>query len=293
LRQELDRQRPAIVQSFLFHANVVASLAAKPWPALRVVHGLRVADPRAWRHWVERVAATRADKVVCVSDAVARFARARSRIATAKIVTIANGVDCDFVDAQPVTPLESLGLASERRAIAALGRLDPQKGFDWLLDAAANFLPQLPQHDLIIVGDGPERAALAAQTQQLGIADRVYMPGWRKDAIGILKASDLFVMTSRWEGMPNALLEAMACSLPVVATRVEGVEEVVAEFPDRQLASLTDTNELVHRVVKLARDRALAEELAAANRWQIQQRFSLEQMIARYRQLYEHLLSDD
>ena len=293
LRQALDRQQPAIVQSFLFHANVVASLAATPWPAMRVVHGLRVADPRAWRHWVERIAARRADKVVCVSDAVARFARTRSRIDAAKIVTIANGVDCDFVDAQPATPLTSLGLAPNRRAIAALGRLEPQKGFDWLLEAAAVFLPQLSQHDLILVGDGPERASLTAQAKRLEIADRVWMPGWRNDAIGILKACDLFVMTSRWEGMPNALLEAMACSLPVVATRVEGVEEVVAEFPDRQLVSSTDTDGLVHRVVKLVRDQALAEELAATNRWQIQQRFSLEQMIARYRQLYERLLHDD
>ena len=114
-----------------------------------------------------------------------------------------------------------------RDVVTCIGRLDRQKGLDWLLETAAIWLPQLPRCDLLLVGQGPERRKLEAQCRGLGIGDRVHFAGWRPDVAEILAASRLLVLPSAWEGMPNVVLEAMAAGLPVVATDVEGVRELL------------------------------------------------------------------
>jgi glycosyltransferase involved in cell wall biosynthesis len=311
LTKLLRQQQPQIVQSFLFHANVVATLAARRAKVPRMVTGIRVADPSAWRQRVERWLTPKVDKIVCVSQGVADFCREKCRFPAEKLVVISNGVDLSrFENVQPAD-LTELGVPAGRRAIVYVGRLDRQKGLDWLLERVMPWVfkdlteyavrtgrqltPQLfqhehlPNHDLILVGDGSERQNLGSKSMTAGVFFNLHFTGWRADVPQILAASDLLVLPSRWEGMPNVVLEAMAAGKPVVATRAEGVLELLGDAADLQSCPAGDAAGFAERIIRLAQDRTLAAELGTQNRDRVSAEFSLTAMISRYASLYESL----
>jgi glycosyltransferase involved in cell wall biosynthesis len=294
LGQLLRQQQPRVVQSFLFHANVVATQAARQANVPRMVTGIRVADPRAWRQHMERWLTSKVDKSVCVSRGVADFCGDKGRFPAEKLVVIPNGVDLSrFENVAPVD-LTELGVPPSRRTILYVGRLDRQKGLDWLL---AEVLPrvfrELPQHDLLLVGDGPERQELESLGKKVGWSDRVHFRGWQSAVPRILAASDLLVLPSRWEGMPNVVLEAMAAGKPVVATRAEGVVELLGEGAASQSCPAGNAAGFGERIIRLAQDRTLATELGAQNQRRAAAEFSLPAMISRYASLYESLAGNE
>ena len=160
-----------------------------------------------------------------------------------------------------------------------------------MLDMAAEILRQLPTHELHIVGDGPERASLLRRAETTSVSDRIRFLGWRDDVPQLLAASHLLLLPSRWEGMPNVLLEAMAAGLPVVAAQVEGMHEVVGETAEQQLVPWGDSQRFVAAVVQLATNANLAADLGKRNRARVASRFSLAAMISQYEKLYTELLS--
>jgi len=279
--------QPDLVQSFLFHANIVSAQAVRQSGVKRFVTGWRVADPRLWRPRLERFLTRRADRVVCVSDRVARQARSVG-IDARRLEVIPNGVDVErFAGASPLDPT-TLGLASGRKLLLSIGRLDSQKGFDWLLPRMPEVFEQLPDFDWVIVGEGPQRGELESLAVELGIADRVRFPGWHPDTPSLLAAASLVLLPSRWEGMPNVLLEAMASGRSVVATRVEGVLELLGPDADVQSADLGDESSFVARLLSLAR--SPSSTLGQCNQSRVNDHFSLEKMISAYANLYEGLL---
>lgn len=184
--------------------------------------------------------------------------------------------------------LAEYGIAAGRRAVTFVGRLDPQKGLSWLLDTAVEWLPRLASHDLLLVGHGRQRAALERQAVRLGIGGRVRFAGWRPNVAEILAASDLLVLPSRWEGMPNVVLQAMALGLPVLATDVEGTRELLGPAA-AQTVAYGDTPTFVNRLVTLIEDRRSGAELGLENRQRAASEFSLGAMIAAYQRLWESL----
>jgi starch synthase (maltosyl-transferring) len=290
LSRLLADQRPDLVQSFLFHANVLAALTGRRQKIRRIVLGMRVADPSRWRMQIERHAARLADRVVCVSESVAQVARDQIRIPANRVCVIPNGIAISEYDAVlPIDPQE-LGVRPRRRLIAVVGRLHAQKGPDWLLHVAPRMLAEFADVDLVFVGHGPEEPALRRQASESGIADRVHFTGWRSDVPAILRSSALLVLPSRWEGMPNAILEAMAVALPVVATRVEGVEELLGPSSESQMVEFGDDEALARKVASILRDPRFAHELGQQNRARVLQHFSFQHMIAHYQSLYDELL---
>ncbi len=285
------QQQPRVVQSFLFHANVVATQAARKAKVPRMVTGIRVADPSFLRQRVEWWLTPKVDKIVCVSQGVADYCANQCRFPAEKLVVIPNGVDLSrFENVQPAD-LCALGLSAGRRAILYVGRLERQKGLDNL---STTVLPrvfrELPQHDLLLVGDGPQQATLQTLLEKQGLRNRVHFLGWRDDVPRILAASDVLVLPSRWEGMPNVVLEAMAAGKPVVATQAEGVTELLGDLAEPQSCPAGDAAGFAERIIRLARDRELAGELGAQNRRRAAAEFSLAAMISRYAALYESLL---
>lgn len=288
----LREQRPALLQSFLYHANVIGSLAARRARVRRVVTGIRVADPRSWRNRWERWVTRSADRVVCVSEAVAQFMQTRVGVPERQLLVIPNGIDvARYSHVTPASP-DELELSTARRGLVCVGRLHPQKGFDWLLPLAARFLPRLPDHDLVIVGAGDEEANLRRLAVDLGIESRVRLVGWRAPARipAILAAADVVLIPSRWEGMPNVLLEAMAAGRPVVATRVEGVPEVLGPLADIQAVAPGDADAFIASVLKLASQPGEAAAWGDRNRQRVAEHFSLDAMVDRYADLYRQLL---
>jgi glycosyltransferase involved in cell wall biosynthesis len=294
LRRQMAADAPRVVQTFLFHANVLAAWAARRAGVERVVTGIRVAEHRAAWHLVgARLADRFVDRHVCVSQSVRDYSVQRGRLPCEKLVVIPNGVDVErFAAAKPALP-SSLGVAPGRWVIVSLGRLDEQKGFDWLLEAMPRAFAELPDHDLVLVGEGPERTRLAALAERLGITPRVHFTGFRRDVPEILSASDLLVLSSRWEGMPNAVLEAMAAGRPVVATNVAGVAELLGNPAAEQICPPNDPRQFVDDLVAILRDSQLAARLGRENQERARADFGLSAMVEAYQRLYLALLSGD
>ncbi len=292
LTQQWRAFRPDVVQTFLFHANLVGRLAARRAGVQHVVCGIRVAEQRArWRLWADRWTDRAVERHVCVSQAVADFSRAVGGLPADKLLVIPNGIDVTRYDsAQPTTAAE-LGVPAGRRWITYVGRLDPQKNLPWLIAGAAEWLAQAKEHDLILVGDGPLRTALAAQLRELELEHRIHLVGWRSDVPGILAASDLLVLPSHWEGMPNVLLEAMASRRPVLATDVEGVRELLGDQASMQTVAPGDQVAWRNQLLRLASDRELAQHVGAANRKCVEANFTLRAMVQAYAALYESLVA--
>ena len=280
------------MQSFLFHANVAATIGAR-WAGVPImVTGVRVAERRANWHlalarWTERWVT----RQVAVSTAVRDFSLAASVGTDAKWVVIPNGVDVARFEGAAPASRESLGVDAARRVIVCVGRLDVQKGIDWLIEQWPRFAASNSTHDLVVVGEGLQRANLMQLAARLGVADRVHFAGYREDLPAILAASDLLVLPSRWEGMPNVVLEAMAAARPVVAARVEGVGEALGARAVEQSFAPGDGDEFARKITAILTDPALARRLGDENQQRTREAFAVDSMVAAYEQLYRSLLA--
>ena len=284
LRRRLrDLPPPAVVQSFLFHANLAALWAAgRQTP---VVTGVRVADPRRRRHWIEKKLSRRAAAVVCVSHSVAEFCR-RQGYDAGQLHVIHNGIARGSLPVEPRLPSELAG----RRMLLFVGRLHRQKGLDWLLRCAVSMFRRLPHH-LVFAGDGPQRAHLRHLAAALGIQSRTHFLGHRDDALQLIAACDALLLPSRWEGMPNVVMEAMASGKPVVATRAEGVLELMGDdLAELQTVAFGDDAGWLQRTQEAVGP--AGQQWGQANRRRISEHFSLTSMIDQYAGLYEQVLEE-
>jgi glycosyltransferase involved in cell wall biosynthesis len=173
------------------------------------------------------------------------------------------------------------------RTIAAIGRLSPQKGFDVLISAFAQCACEHPNWSLIIVGEGPERSRLTAMIEKLKLENRVTLPGRIQHTIGFLRTVDLFVMSSRYEGFPNVLVEAMACGLPVISTRWNGATEIIQDGIDGILVPPNDPLSLaaaMRRLMSHSDERARL----GAQALDVSKRFDLNGIM----RLWEDLITD-
>ena len=292
LRRYVAKHQVELLQTFLYHCNVLGAMATRKLPGLVQVSGIRVADPSRWRQLLERRAARVWDHTVCVSQDVASFAQKRLRLAEKSITVIPNGLDAEIYVNNRSDRETLLGTPSERRWLLAIGRLEKQKGYDWLDKLAPQLLERAPQHDLVLVGDGSQRPRLEHLAQQRGIADRVHFLGWRPDIPQLLNAADMLLLPSRWEGMPNVLMEAMASSLPVTALPVQGVDQILGELGQLQIVREDSPTAFIDRVVQSLSDPKLLVTLGRQNRDRILAQFTVDQMIQRYGALYQQLLSN-
>ena len=283
--------RPDLVQSFLFHANVVASRAARMSSVPHFVTGIRVTGASWLRRTIERWAISDAARHVCVSNDVARYAKEQMRLPSEKIVTITNGVDLARFDQLQPHPLADSGIPKDARLITFVGRLDEQKGVDVLLEASRDFLRELPEHYLVIVGNGPQLEMVVNNVATHPHRDRIVLLDWRPDTDDIIAASELFVLPSRWEGMANVLLEAMTTQCCVVATASEGTRELLGPTFEDCTVSEIAARPLSQKIVALGRDDQRRDALAAQNRLRIEESFLLTDKLDQYVQLYEQLLA--
>jgi sugar transferase (PEP-CTERM/EpsH1 system associated) len=284
--------RPDIVHTRAW-GTVDAIMAARLAGVPRVIHGEHgrdVADPEGEnrkRNVIRKCLSPMVDRFMTVSDDLQRWLTETVGIAAHKVVRIHNGVDTQrFSRAGREAARRMLGLADGNVAIGIVGRLDPVKDHRSLLQAFAAVAQAHPRARLIIVGDGVMRQAIAAQIEQLRIADRVQMLGERQDVADILKALDCFTLTSVAEGISNTILEAMATGLPVVATRVGGNPELVQHGLTGQLVAPGDVSALAQAFETYLNDPELRIREGRAARERTEKHFSLERMAANYTELY-------
>lgn len=278
-----------VCQTFLFHGNVLGSFAARSVGVPFVVGGLRVADPSRWRSAVERMAVHKMDALVCVSEATRDFATQRLCRDPAKLLCIGNGVDVGRFDAAEPVEWSALGWPSDAKVALFVGRLHPQKGLD-LLQRQAETLLSDPKLRLLLIGDGPLREDLNRWSSQF-TDGRVKLLPWQSDVAPWMKAAHLLVLPSRYEGMPNVVLEAMAAGKPIVCSDVEGSLELLRHQPQSQVFPSGDDGAMAGLISRLLSDDRLAERLGRENRHRVIEQFSIRVMVDRYATLYESLIS--
>jgi glycosyltransferase involved in cell wall biosynthesis len=210
-----------------------------------------------------------------------------------RIVVIYNGVQVqDFEGSvKEKCGRDHFGLRCEDIVIGCVARFDPVKHIDALIRAFAGIEPAAADRcRLLLVGDGPEITGLKRLAEDLGVGERVVFAGMRRDIPQCLSLMDIYVQPSRFEGMPNAVLEAMAARVPVVATNVGGVSEVVEHGVTGFLVSSGDDAELSCRMTDMLLDPAMRKEMGSAGRERVKAHFSMDKMISDYEGLYRRIL---
>jgi len=280
-----------IVHSFLFHANMAARLAAI-WTGVRaVVSAARVAErSRPRRRKLECRTHRLVDVEVCVSTGVRDFL-ASGGFPRQKLIVIPNGVDASRFAGRDPGFKARLGIKPDTPLITTIGRLHEQKGMSYVLRAAASLCRSRPECHFLLVGRGPLEAELRAQAKQFRLDDKVTFLGFCNDVPSVLKATDIFVLASLWEGMPNAVLEAMAAGVPVVATRVEGTVDIIDDDRTGMLVMPKDVPAIVSAILRLLDDPARAQRLGQAAQEHVRAHFPLEAMVRRHQELYRELLA--
>jgi glycosyltransferase involved in cell wall biosynthesis len=210
-----------------------------------------------------RMLALLAELRICVSEDVARAARAAAPAKAGSVLVMPVGADPTPVKpAEAAAAREQLGIEAGHPLVVAVGRLDPQKGFDVLVDATARMNGNSPPI-VVICGEGPARPELEDRINALGLGGRVRLLGNREDAKALIAAADAFCMPSRWEGSPLALHEALAAGRPVVAAAVGGIPELLTFGQAGLLVPPEDPGALAAAVGRVLSDQQLAEQLGA------------------------------
>jgi len=287
LRRTLKEERPGVVHAFLFHANVAGKLAAMGLGIKPVICSVRVEEPR-WRHlWAERLTRGLADIVTCVSESARRHTHERMKVPLAQLVAVPNGIDPEQCDVSVLAAPEEWALPDGAPVVAVIGRLDEQKDPLLMLRAAARVARDVPDAVFAFAGDGPLRGRCEEEGRRLGVDRNVRWLGWIEDTKPLLARMDLLAVSSKWEGMPNVVLEAMACRKPVVATEVGGCPELVESGTTGLLAPWDDEEALAARMIELLRDPDLRTRYGRAGRERVERCFSMEAMVAANERLYE------
>ncbi len=281
-RRALRRLRPqlCIVNLQTPYAGLHATVAALLVPRLRVVvveHLPLPSRSRAARS-LKRMTSRRLAAHVAVSEHTARAVAADAGLPAGTMVVVPNGV--------PEPAGGSIELGLRRPVVGSLGRLDPQKGFDVLVDALA----QLPDVAAVVAGDGPEREALLRRARERSVDERFEILEWQQEIGPFLRSLDLFVLPSRFEGLPLALLEAMATRAAVVATDVGGMREAVVSGETGLLVPPDDAPALAAAIRRLLEDEQLRERLGARARDAWLARFTEQRMQESYAELLTGLV---
>jgi glycosyltransferase involved in cell wall biosynthesis len=294
LRDVLTRERPEIVHFFLPEAYLLGGLAALGLPGIVRVMSRRSLNRYQSRHRVaarvERWLHGRIDAGLANSGAVATELRAEG-LAPERLHVIRNGLLCTAQGARAVTRAR-LGLGPETLALIIVANLIPYKGHADLLEALARLGADLPA-DWVLLGAGRDDgigAALAARARAQGHAAHIRLLGQRDDIPDLLAASDIAVSASHEEGSSNAVLEAMAAGLPVVATDVGGSGEAITCGETGLLVPARQPAAMAAALARLIGDPALRARLGAAARARVDAEFSLDACVERYAHLYRGLL---
>ncbi len=304
LTRFMRRGRYHIVHTHSSKAGILGRLAARlaGVPVIvHTVHGWGFYEgqhPAVYALYValEKLADRCCDRLIVVSRLNAEKGLAVGISRPEKYVTIFSGIDVEAYAHPAVdraTMRAALGIPAGAPVVGTVGRLSPQKApLDWMRAAAvvAQAATVGSAARFVYVGDGPLRQAVETLIAELGLGDRVILTGLRRDVPDLLAALDVFVLSSLWEGLPRTIPQAMAAGVPVVCTRVDGVEEAITDGVNGLLVPPGQPQALGEAIVALLRDPARARGLAEAGRRRAQD-FDVHKMVAEIDALYQELLA--
>jgi glycosyltransferase involved in cell wall biosynthesis len=277
-----------------FFYGITARLLYRRAGVLFTEHGRHYPDhPRRKRMIANRLLLGRRDRVIGVGEAVRKALIDNEGIPPYRAEVIYNGVDLSVFSEGSFdrkATRKELGLNETDLVILQVARLDYLKDHATAVRTLARVLPVIPQARLVLVGEGPEEAGIRKVVEELGVREQVKFLGLRQDVARILAAGDVFLLTSISEGIPLTVIEAMGAALPVVATRVGGLPEVVEEGLTGFLASRSDDAALSDHLVRLLSDSELRKHLGEQGRTRAQARFTESRMHEEYVRVYESMV---
>jgi glycosyltransferase involved in cell wall biosynthesis len=282
----IKRYRPDVIQSFLFFDNIVGRILGKLAHVKVIISGQRNVEPyrSRIRNFLDKITLPLSDYVISNSEAGKRILIHREHVIEGNIAVIYNGIAVPNIQ-------KSERKNNTKKIVGFVGHITEQKGVKTLLKAAQIVKKELPNVEFVLVGDGPEKKHLEKLAKTLGIEDTAHFIGHLEHPVEEMKKFDVLVIPSLWEGVPNVILEAMSCKVPVVASKVGGVPELVDDgrtgflVPPKDEGALAATLKTVLQLSKQDR-----EELGKRGYKRVQQLFSFEKMINTYQDTYENLL---
>lgn len=296
LRQLVRERHVDIVHAHEYKTDLLALLLARAdgVVALSTAHGWtgHSRRERLLYYPADRWILRRFAHVVAVSEHI------RGRLIAAgtpahRVSTVLNGIDPDRFRRQAgrrAAARRSFDLPGSAVVLGSVGRLEPQKRFDLLIDAFADLRAKRPELSLIIAGDGSLHGALAGQIARLGLAGACTLAGHRSDVVDVLHAFDLFVQSSDYEGTPNAVLEAMAVETPVVATSAGGTSQLIEDLVHGLLVPPGSAARLAAAIARALDDKDLTARRAAAARLRVEEELSFDARMRAVERIYEELM---
>ncbi len=295
VRRHLQAVRPDVVHTHLTVADVLGGLAARSLhlPCISTLHADSWGGSRADRLRAQVSARVRrhcTDAVVAVSESARSAYLAAAGDAPDHVTVVHNGIVDRSRPGSGRTVRRELGIAPEELVVTSLSRLRPEKNFEASIDAVRLLLARFPRLRLVIVGDGPAEATVRRHAEPLGGA--VILTGHRDDTMAVLDATDVLIHPSHFDAFPTALLEAMAASVPVVATATGGMLEIVRQDVTGRLVDPPPSGAaFAAALTPLLGDRELRLRLGTAGRERFERHFAAEAWAVRMRALYESVLT--
>jgi sugar transferase (PEP-CTERM/EpsH1 system associated) len=282
------RERPDIVHTHAWGTLIEGAVAARVAGVPVLIHGEHgTLQLRPYQRWLQRRAWSRVDYVLSVSERLADRIWRETGFPRQRLRVLRNGVDLSrFGALDRGDSRRALGLPAHGPVAVTVGRLVAVKDHFSLIDAVGILRRNNMRLVVAIAGDGPLRSALLERAAALDVSDAVRLLGHREDVERVFAAGDVFVLSSKSEGMSNTILEAMASRLPVVATRVGGADEMVVDGETGLLVPPRSPERLAAALGELTGDLARATQMGHAGRRRSEAEFSLEGMLRRYQELY-------
>jgi glycosyltransferase involved in cell wall biosynthesis len=288
VRGLLREVRPDILHTHLYHPNLYGRLAALGLNLPGVVAAVHNSYPRVKFHrrvWNCLLAAV-TDRVLVGSTQVWQDVHRFDGVPSRKLTLLPYGIPLGEGEPALSRRAARSRLGVSGFVVGAVGRLEEQKGHRYLLEAIPELARRLPHFTMLLVGDGTRRQALEGLARELGVKEVVRFLGTRRDLPLIHRALDLFVQPSLWEGLPLALLQAMGAGLPVVATRVSGVQEAVRDGVNGRLVAPGDAGALTEAILELSDRPRTRLRLGEAARATVREHYSQEAMLRQLERLY-------
>lgn len=292
----IHREQPTLLHTWLYHANIAGRVIGRIAGVPIIISSERnIYLSNSIRTLLNRITSPLSDRIFCVSQSVANYVVEFIGVSRDKISVIPNGVDIkDFVGLpDPQTIRMHYGLPPNDFIVGSVGRLHPVKNFDLLIKVFKRLHELYPRAHLMIIGDGPLRKNLESLCCELGLSknEHVFFLGDQTDIPALLSAMDLFVLPSKHEGMPNAVLEAMAAGLPVVTTSAGGTQEIIQNNKTGILVKPDDPEALYQALALLFSDSELRRRLGNAAYGHVKENFSLDRTINITVNLYQEIIS--
>lgn len=282
-----------LIHSHEFMMNVYGTAAAvlSRIPVITTVHGKNYYWEKPRRRVAYRLT-SHLSRMVTVCDDLKRFLGQHLGISDRRITTIYNGIDLNQYSRSP-SPVsvsavkQALLIPPHSPIIGTVGMLVPAKDHSTLLKAARHVIQHKPDAIFLLVGDGQLGAPLKAEAHRLGIVNNLRFAGFTDHVTELLHITDVYVCSSRSEGLSLSILEAMAAGKPIVATNVGGNAELIVDEVTGFLVPSNEPERMAEKLILLLRDRTLARQLGASGQQRVYEKFSLERMVHSYRRLYE------